>query len=138
MDFDHYHFCLSVNFLKFQLFGKVSFNLIKLSVFCLISFFFCYFLFLFGRSFLLFLPVSEKLPPRKIDSRLGLRFRIALGLGFKNVRFHPFIICPKLHLFVCTKRTKWSKLDDAHIFESKVFQIEPPNYNFFSLFCTVA
>ena len=49
---------------KVLVFGKVCFNLIKLSLFCLFlfSFFYC-FLFLFGFSFLLFLPVSGQITP---------------------------------------------------------------------------
>ena len=36
----------------------------------------------------------------------------------QNVTFHSSIICAKLHHFVDTKWTKWSKLDVAHIFET--------------------
>ena len=38
-NFDHDHFCLSLNFWKFQLFRKVWFNLTKSTLFYLISFF---------------------------------------------------------------------------------------------------
>ena len=66
---------------KVLVFGKVCFNLIKTSLFCLFlfSFFYC-FLFLFGFSFLLFLPVSGQFPLKKIAPsgwvRVWVNFRV--------------------------------------------------------------
>ena len=121
---------------KVLVFGKVSFNLIKHSLFCFIYFFFILLFFISSRFFVSFvLPVSGQFPPEKIAPRLGLGFGLAFGLGLglggkfsslaivlepfyrwkkrrifacqRNVRFHSSIICAKLPLFVDTKWTKW-------------------------------
>ena len=77
--------------IKVLVFGKVCFNLAKLSFFVLFifSFFYC-FLFLFGFSFLLFLPVSGQSPPEKIALpvrvRVWVSFRVRARIGGK---FYP-------------------------------------------------
>ena len=86
IDCDHHHFCLSLNFLKFQLFGKVCFNFIKLSVFCFISFFF---LLLFFISFLFFVSFvfigvrtivpEENCCPVRVRVQVSVRIRVRVG-----------------------------------------------------------
>ena len=69
---------------KVLVFGKVCFNLIKLSLFCLFLFslFYC-FLFLFGFSFLLFLPVSGQIAPSGWV-RVWVSFRVRDRLFQRN------------------------------------------------------
>ena len=63
---------------KVLVYGKLCFNL-KLSVFCFISFFF---LLLFFISFRFFISYVFNSRQRKLPSpRLGLEFRLPLGLG---------------------------------------------------------
>ena len=67
---------------KVLVFGKVCFNLIKLSLFVLFNFsFFCYFLFLFY-SFV-FTGVRTISPQSKLHPRLGLGFGLALEVGLR-------------------------------------------------------
>ena len=88
MDFDHHHFCLSLNFLKFFFISALTFFFLQL------------FLLLFGFSFLLFLPVSRQLPPRKIAPRLGLRFGLSLELGLGEGAIFLWGNCPRTVLTV--------------------------------------
>ena len=117
MEFDHHHFCLCLIFFK-----------VLVSVFCIISFFFFQLLFFFGLSLLFFLPVSRKLPTRKIVSpvRVTVWINVSARLRIQGnyvdasemLRFIHFVICAKLHFFVYTKWTKWSKLDYVYVFET--------------------
>ena len=102
MEFDHHHFCLCLIFFK-----------VLVSVFCIISFFFFQLLFFFGLSLLFFLPVSRKLPTRKIVSpvRVTVWINVSARLRIQGnyvdasemLRFIHFVICAKLHFFVYTK-----------------------------------
>ena len=59
---------------KVLVFGKVSFNLIKHSLFCFIYFFFILLFFISSRFFVSFvLPVSGQFPPEKIAPPVGVR-----------------------------------------------------------------
>ena len=124
------------NLIKLSLFCFIYF-------FCLLLFFisfrfFVSFVFTGART----IPLKENcpaLPPVKV--RVGVSFRVRARVGGQlslgaialepllpikkrgfftcqqNFRFYSFIICAKLHLFVDATWTKWSKLDDVHIFQ---------------------
>ena len=94
---------------KVLVFGKVCFNLIKTSLFCLFlfSFFYC-FLFLFGFSFLLFLPVSGQFPPKKIALppvgvkvcvSFRVKFRIWVKFSSGAIVLEPFLSVEKKEIF---------------------------------------
>ena len=78
--------------IKFLVYGKVCFNLIKLSL---------------GFSFLVFLPVSGQLPPKKIALSVGVRdwvsFRVRARIGGKfsseAIILEPFLPVEKKESF---------------------------------------
>ena len=77
---------------KVLVFGKVCFNLIKLSLFCFIYFFFILLFFISFRFFIsiFFYRCPDNSPKRKLPPRLGLGFGLALGLGLElRENFYP-------------------------------------------------
>ena len=123
MDFDH------------LVFEKVCFNLIKLSLFSFIYFFFLLLIFISFRFFVSFVFTGARaIPPKVLGLGLMLwgnfpRRQLSQNRFYRwkkrrflicqrNVRFYLFVICAKLHLLVDPKLTKWSKLDDVIIFQT--------------------
>ena len=86
---------------KVVVFGKFCFDFIKLSLFCLIYFFFLLLLFISFWS----LPVSGKFPTKKIaPPPLPVRIRVWVRTVFTGAKKGDFWqFCAKLHLFVETR-----------------------------------
>ena len=94
---------------KVLVFGKVCFNLIKLSLFCFIYFFFILLFFISFRFFIsiFFLPVSGQLPQKKIAPPVGVRvwvsFRVRARIEGKflpgAIVLEPFLPVEKRGIF---------------------------------------
>ena len=94
---------------KVLVFGKVCFNLIKLSLFCFIYFFFILLFFISFRFFIsiFFLPVSGQLPQKKIAPPVGVRvwvsFRVRARIEGKflsgAIVLEPFLPVEKKGIF---------------------------------------